>query len=160
MVGKASALPRLCLSKFVMKSERVKPTLQPSTMSTATPERPVEDDADDTASDEDFNPDAVLQDEDSSSSEDEAVPTASRVRKLKGKRQRDDDTIDVELDSGDEDTIQERRNNKRRKAGSDVDFSSNDEETERGFVRTRAQRKNEWVSCLPIQTSPTNCAFN
>lgn len=126
-----------------MKSESVKQTIQTLTMSTATPEQPVEDDVDDTASDEDFNPDATPQDKDSSSSEDEAVPTASRARKLKGKRQRDNDTIDAELDSGDEATIQERRHNKRRKGGSDIDFSSDDEAGEGGFVRTRAQRKNE-----------------
>jgi len=129
-------------------------------MSTPTPEQPVEDDVDDTASDEDFNRDAALQDEEESSSEDEAAPAASRARKPKGKRQRNDDTIDAELDSGDEATIQERRYNKRRKGGSDIDFSSDEEAGQGGFVRTRAQRKNEWVSCLLIQPSPTNCAFN
>ena len=111
-------------------------------MSTATAEQPVEDDVDDTASDEDFNPDAAPQDEDSSS-EDEAVPAASQARKLKGKRQRDDDTLDAELDSGDEATIQERQRNKRRKGSSDADFSSSDEADEGGFVKTRAQRRNE-----------------
>ena len=129
-------------------------------MSMPTPEQPLEDDVDDTASDEDFNPDAAPQDEESSSSEDEAAPAASQARKRKRKRQRDDDTIDAELDSGDEATIQERRYNKRRKGGSDVDFSSDDEAGQGGFVRTRAQRKNEWVSCLLIQPPPTNYAFN
>ena len=138
----------------------VNPTQQPSTMSTPTPEQPVEDDVDDTASDEDFNPDAAPQDEGESSSEDEAAPGTSQARKPKGKRQRDDDTIDAELDSGDEATIQERRYNKRRKGGSDVDFSSDDEACQGGFVRTRAQRRNEWVSCLFMQPSPTDCAFN
>jgi len=129
-------------------------------MSTATPEQPVEEDIDDAASDEDFNPDAAPQDEDSSSSEDEAAPTASQTRKLKGKRQRDDDTIDAELDSGDEATIQERQHNKRRKGNSDADLSSDDEAEEGGFVKTRAQRRNEWVSCLLVQTPPAKCVFN
>jgi hypothetical protein len=129
-------------------------------MLTATPEQPVEDDID-TASDEDFNPDAAPQDEDSSSSEDEAAPTTSQARRSKGKRSRNDyDAINTELDSGDEATIQERRQSKRRKGGSDADFSSDDDGGDGGFVRTRAQRRNEWVSCHLTQMPPTNRAFN
>lgn len=98
---------------------------------------------DDAASDEDFNPDEAPQDEESSSSEDEAQLPISESRKAKGKRKRGGDAIDAELDSGDEATIQERR--KKRKSGSDADFSSDDEGGEGGFVRTRAQRLQEYA---------------
>lgn len=103
------------------------------------------DELDDTASDEDFNPDDAAQDEESSSSEDETQPSANQSRKPKGKRKRDGDTIQAEFDSGDEATIQERRN-KKRKSGEDAEFLSDDEGGEGGFVRTRAQRHQEYVS--------------
>ena len=102
------------------------------------------DELDDAASDEDFNPDEALQDEDSSSSEDEPLPSAVKSRTPKRKRRRDNDVIDAEFDSGDEATIQERRN-KKRKSGVDADVSSDDEGGEGGFVRTRAQRLHEYV---------------
>lgn len=102
------------------------------------------DELDDAASDEDFNPDEAPQDEESSSSDDEPQLSANLSRKPKGKRKRDDDKIDAELDSGDEATIQERRIKKRRDV--DTEILSDDEAGEGGFVRTRAQRLQEYVS--------------
>ena len=101
------------------------------------------DELDDAASDEDFNPDEAPQDADSSSSEDEDLPSPVKSRTPKGKRRRDNDTVDAELDSGDEATIQERRN-KKRKSGVDGELSD-DDGGEGGFVRTRAQRLQEYV---------------
>jgi hypothetical protein len=103
------------------------------------------DELDDTASDEDFNPDDAPQDEESSTSEDEAQPSTNQWRKPKRKRKHGGDTIEAKLDSGDEATIQERRNKKRR-SSEDVEFLSDDEGGEGGFVRTRAQRHQEYVS--------------
>ncbi|KAF2396442.1 BCNT-domain-containing protein [Trichodelitschia bisporula] len=114
---------------------------------------PVEDDEIyDSASDGDFNPDLVLADAGSSSDDEDAAP---RVKKAARKRVRDDDTLpDAELDSGDEATIQERKK-KRRKAESDAaeaddEVLSDGEGGEGGFVKTRAQRRNEVQERRPL----------
>ncbi|KAI5274547.1 BCNT-domain-containing protein [Aureobasidium subglaciale] len=85
--------------------------------------------------DEDFNPEAVdaPQDEDLSSSEDEA-PQAKKAPKKRKKAQANAE----ELDSGDEATITELRQSKKRKADDDEDSGG-----EGGLIKTRAQRKLE-----------------
>jgi hypothetical protein len=108
-------------------------------MSTAQANTIEEDEAYNSASDEDFNPDNAPP-EIESSSDDEATP-ASRVRKQIRKRSRDDD-VPAELDPEDLITIQERQSKKQKKDDSEADFSD-DEGGEGGFVKTRAQRRNE-----------------
>jgi hypothetical protein len=103
-------------------------------------------DSSDRESDEDFNPEGAVEEEEeasqSSAAEDQpAVP----VRGRKGKKRRQADTEDVELDSGDEATIQERR--RKRKKGGDVDYiSEGDDGGEGGLVKTRAQRRTQFVT--------------
>jgi hypothetical protein len=95
------------------------------------------------ASDEDFNPDNAPPEIESSSDEEEAAPsTTGRLRKQRKKRSRDDDVLEAELDPEDLITIQERQSKRQKKAGLEADVSD-DEGGEGGFVRTRAQRRNE-----------------
>ncbi|KAH0293569.1 BCNT-domain-containing protein, partial [Aureobasidium sp. EXF-3399] len=87
--------------------------------------------------DEDFNPDAVdaPPDEDLSSDEDEA-PQPKKVSTKRKKTQADAE----ELDSGDEATITELRKAKKSKADDDEDSGG-----EGGLIKTRAQRRAEYV---------------
>jgi hypothetical protein len=91
--------------------------------------------------DEDFNPDAVEAppDDDLSSDEDEA-PQPKKVSKKRKKAQIDAE----ELDSGDEATITELRKAKKPKADDDEDSGG-----EGGLIKTRAQRRAEYV-CLSL----------
>ena len=92
----------------------------------------------DEEADEDFNPETAVQDENLSSSEDET--SAPNARSGTQKRKRSDAAlVDVELDSGDEVTIKQQR--KKRKKGA----LSEDDDAEGGFVKTRSQRRNEYV---------------
>jgi hypothetical protein len=103
-----------------------------------------DDEAYNSASDEDFNPDNAPPEIESSSDDEEAAPArGGRVRKQIRKRSRDDD-VPAELDPEDLITIQERQSKKQRKDDSEADFSD-DEGGEGGFVKTRAQRRNEYV---------------
>ena len=87
--------------------------------------------------DEDFNPDAVdaPPDEDLSSDDDEA-PQPKKVSRKRKKTQADAE----ELDSGDEATITELRKAKKSKADDDEDSGG-----EGGLIKTRAQRRAEYV---------------
>ncbi|KAF2485617.1 bucentaur or craniofacial development-domain-containing protein [Neohortaea acidophila] len=102
--------------------------------------------------DEDFNPEATREGEDaSSSSEDEddaataAASTAAKRTPKSKKRKTPADTVDAELDSGDEATIQEQRKKKRKKDAAQRDVEAGDSGGEGGFVRTRAQRLAETI---------------
>jgi hypothetical protein len=88
--------------------------------------------------DEDFNPDTVEAppDEDLSSDEDEAPQQQKKVSKKRKKAQTDAQ----ELDSGDEATITELRKTKKSKADDDEDSGG-----EGGLIKTRAQRRAEYV---------------
>ncbi|KIW04764.1 uncharacterized protein PV09_03955 [Verruconis gallopava] len=109
-----------------------------------------EDEQYNSASDEDFNPDAVSAVEDSSSDEDaaEGRTVANSSRRQGTKRSREKIEIGAELDSGDEATIRERKRRQRRKGkvdeteqSEDSTNVSSDDGGEGGFVRTRAQRR-------------------
>lgn len=98
-----------------------------------------QDDEYKSSEDEDFNPDAVEAppDDDLSSDEDEA-PQPKKVSKKRKKAQADAE----ELDSGDEATITELRKAKKSKADDDEDSGG-----EGGLIKTRAQRRAEYVKC-------------
>lgn len=113
-----------------------------------------DDDGDnDTASDEDFVPEAqAVEDDDddvSSSSADEAGGTVAKKQGSQRVRKH----VDIDLDSGDEATIQELKKKKRRRhknanpeeAQEDEDLISDEDGGEGGFVRTRAQRRTEKI---------------
>lgn len=96
------------------------------------------------SSDEDFNPAAAPVDE-SATSSDEDAPT--KPTKAKGKRKA---PVNDQLDSGDEVTIEavRKRKAKKRKGQKDDDddlILSGDEGGEGGLVKTRAQRRVEYV---------------
>jgi predicted small lipoprotein YifL len=90
--------------------------------------------------DEDFNPDTVEAppDEDLSSDEDDA-PQQKKVSKKRKKAQTDAQ----ELDSGDEATIIELRKAKKSKVDDDEDSGG-----EGGLIKTRAQRRAEYVKTV------------
>lgn len=96
-----------------------------------------QDDEYKSSEDEDFNPDEIEapQDEDLSSDEDEAPQPKKASRKRK-KAQQDAE----ELDSGDEATIKELRKAKKSKTDEDEDSAG-----EGGLIKTRAQRRAEYV---------------
>jgi hypothetical protein len=88
--------------------------------------------------DEDFNPEAVeAPPEEDLSSDDEDVPQQQKKVSKKRKKAQDDAE---ELDSGDEATITELRKAKRSKADDDEDSGG-----EGGLIKTRAQRRAEYV---------------
>jgi len=92
--------------------------------------------------DEDFNPEATGAGEEdvSSSSEDEDTEGAkSETRKTAQKRKQDDLG---ELDSGDEEVRVEQSKRKKKRAGKADDEDSGGEG---GLIKTRAQRKAEYV---------------
>jgi len=99
------------------------------------------------SSDEDFNPDSAPADDNPSSSDDEEAAPTGR----KGKRKA---PVDIELDSGDEVTIEAaRKKSKKRKKGSrdDADLLlSEDEAGEGGLIKTRAQRAVEKTERRPL----------
>jgi hypothetical protein len=94
----------------------------------------------DSKEDEDFNPEAApAADEDASASsdsdsEDDNAPPAKKT-KTKPIKRKVPDTIDEELDSGDEATIKERK--RKRRKGKDAEEDSGGEG---GLIKTRAQR--------------------
>jgi len=99
------------------------------------------------SSDEDFNPAAALADESSSSSGEEDGPSNPTQQKQKRKRKAPSSD---ELDSGDEVTIEAVRKHraKSRKGGKgrdDVDLLLDDEGGDGGLIKTRAQRRFEYV---------------
>jgi len=101
----------------------------------------VEDEAYNSASDDDFAPDAIPADDDAASfsfdEEDQATnPAASKIRKSKASQKRTDGDLDFD-NSGDEATIQKGRR-KKRKAEDDLDDGGDG-----GLVKTRAQRRAE-----------------
>ncbi|KAF2206509.1 hypothetical protein CERZMDRAFT_89257 [Cercospora zeae-maydis SCOH1-5] len=92
--------------------------------------------------DEDFNPEQAKADHDnsesSSSDDDEGTPKRTK-QKPSTKKRKSDAVQDVDLDSGDEATIRERKGKRRKKAAA----AAQDEEDsggEGGFIRTRRQR--------------------
>lgn len=93
--------------------------------------------------DEDFNPDAADAEAEQSSSSDEGPeekePTKRGKKSKKRKPEHDAEGLNVELDSGDEATIQERKRKKRKKQD-DTPAQDEDSGGEGGFIRTRAQR--------------------
>ncbi|KAK8157718.1 bucentaur or craniofacial development-domain-containing protein [Phyllosticta citrichinensis] len=107
------------------------------------------------ASDEEFNPDAVVAAEESSSSDtDDEFNTRATNRKTKTKRKRDA-PIDDELDSGDEATItaarKKRRTGKKDVSGGDEDLHLSDADGgEGGLIKTRAQRRTEQKERRPL----------
>lgn len=115
----------------------------------------IEDDQQyDEAADEDFDPDDGAADEEASSSEEEQPEQKPDAPKKSG-RKRKSEAIDGELDSGDEATINERKNKKRRRKGElksktgAVTHGDDDNEAdsggEGGLIKTRAQRLAEKV---------------
>jgi hypothetical protein len=89
--------------------------------------------------DEDFNPDAVEAPPDEDlSSDDEDAPQQQQKRTSKKRKKAQTDA--EELDSGDEATITELRKAKKSKADEDEDSSG-----EGGLIKTRAQRRAEYV---------------
>lgn len=104
------------------------------------PDPEVEDEDYDSNEDEDFNPEAApAADDDVSASsesdeEGEKAPAAKRTKAKQAKRKATD-TLDEELDSGDEATIKERK--RKRRKGKDADEDSGGEG---GLIKTRAQR--------------------
>jgi hypothetical protein len=90
----------------------------------------------DEEADDDFNPEAVAQDENLSDEDEPELIQPARTTKQNRKRVSAND-IDVELDSGDEATIKERQKRLRKEDVSD------DEGGEGGFVKTRSQRRHE-----------------
>jgi len=98
----------------------------------------------DSNEDEDFNPEAApAADEDVSASSDSDeegdnnAPAAKKKSKPKPAKRKVPDTIDEELDSGDEATIKERK--RKRRKGKDVAVEE-DSGGEGGLIKTRAQR--------------------
>jgi hypothetical protein len=137
--------------------------MPPPSKEAAKSDRDSESDGD-TSSDEDFNPDvdaaSEAEAESVSSSEDEPAEAEHPGHGKKGgisrKRKRNQNTRKgkpgdppIELDSGDEVTIQERKR-RRRKARPDVDFSDAEDDGQGGFVRTRAQRRVEQRDRRPL----------
>ena len=112
------------------------------------------------SSDEDFNP-TVLAAEASSSSEDEGTTEADGSNAASRKRKRKAPSP-AELDSGDEMTIEavRKRRSKKKKGvadGGDDDLilSDDDEGGEGGLIKTRAQRRVEYV--VSIWSVVTRC---
>jgi hypothetical protein len=102
------------------------------------------------SSDEDFNPTNVPADESASSSSEDDAPAKPVKGKAKRKRKA---SVDEGLDSGDEVTIEAVRNRKaKRQKGEQSDdddlLLSDDEGGEGGLIKTRAQRRVEYVSWL------------
>jgi hypothetical protein len=119
-------------------------------MSTSNANAIDDDEAYNSASDEDFNPDNAPPEIESSSEDDEVAPArGGRVKKQIRKRSRDDD-VPAELDPEDLITIQERQSKKQKKDGSEADFSD-DEGGEGGFIKTRAQRRIEYAMAQPTE---------
>jgi len=85
--------------------------------------------------DEDFNPEANAAEDAAASSEDDAsTPVPAKKSK---KRQAN---AGVDLDSGDEATIQERERKQKRKKKDSADENADESAGEGGLIRTRAQR--------------------
>ena len=105
------------------------------------------------SSDDDFDPVAAPADDSASSSEDEDAATKPTKAKGKGKRKRKAPADDA-LDSGDEVTIDQVRKHKakKRKGQKDDDdddlILSDDEGGEGGLIKTRAQRRVEYVLAI------------
>jgi len=95
----------------------------------------------DSNEDEDFNPEnAPAADDDVSASsgsedEDDNAPTAAKKTKAKAGKRKAPETIDEELDSGDEATIKERKRKRRKGKEGEEDSGG-----EGGLIKTRAQR--------------------
>ena len=132
------------------------PQLHPSVhvveIHTMAPIDPVDDLSDAEAnyhesSDEDFNPIAVVADEPSSSSDEDDAPAKPTKGRAKRKAVPDD-----ALDSGDEVTIEvarKRRAKRRRGAKADEDeLLLSDDDGDGGLIKTRAQRRFEYVFLL------------
>lgn len=104
-----------------------------------------QDDEYKSSEDEDFNPDEIdaPQDEELSSDEDEA-PQPKKASRKRNKAQQDAE----ELDSGDEATITELRKAKKSKTDEDEDSAG-----EGGLIKTRAQRRAEYVGWSPRCTA-------
>jgi len=95
------------------------------------------------SSDEDFNPAAAPADESSASSDEENAP----AKPAKGRKKRKA-ALDDALDSGDEVTIEaarKRRAKKRKGAKDDEDDLLLSDDGEGGLIKTRAQRRVEYV---------------
>lgn len=134
----------------------------------------------DSEEDEDFqlDEDDAGEDDDALSSsegeDDEAAAQEqrpSKKRKLGGSSsKKDDDGEIMELDSGDEATIQKARQRKKMKGAKggdddedDIDFDDDDEGGEGGFVKTRAMRMRMCVcfpSCIPAHEVCSNTSFS
>lgn len=113
----------------------------------ATTLHPVDDDEYNSASDDDFAPDAVAPDDNDSSAssdgDDDVDPaSAKKSRRSAKKRANGDEALDF-ANSGDEATISKARK-KRKKADDD------DEGGEGGLVKTRAQRRAELQEKRPL----------
>lgn len=96
--------------------------------------------------DEDFDPEAAARDIDDnvSSSEDDAE--LRTVSKAVSKRSKKRVTFDDELGSGDEETIQQlNRTRRSKRANSDDDDNDDEAGGPGGEIKTRAQRRAEYV---------------
>lgn len=106
---------------------------------------PEEEEQYDSEEDEDFSPTAVeAQDDDvsASSGDDEAMSGAqSKIRKGTKRRKQGQVDLSEDLDSGDEATIRELKTKKKQKTQKDEDSGG-----EGGLIKTRAQRKAEYVT--------------
>jgi hypothetical protein len=104
------------------------------------------DDLDDSSSDEDFNPEVQPNEDEesiSSSEGEQAQPITGRAKKGGKRKRANGDGPGVELDSGDEATIQEKT--RKRRKGEDAEYLSDDDDGggEAGFIKTRSQRQKE-----------------
>lgn len=122
------------------------------------PEVPENDEDYHSSSDEDFNPDDAPAEEELSSSEDEVAPPPAKGAQRGRKRKQLEEEEDA-FDSGDEETIRERKRAKRRKRKGEVPKGdedegvmvfSDDEGGEGGLIRTRAQRMREYVGSRTV----------
>ena len=133
-----------------------------------TENNPLELDPDDHVSseDEDFNPNApttaALDDSAASSSESDSDAEASISTPKKSKKpirtkKTETTTLDLDENSGDEAIIQRGKRRKTKAAGDDdIDFADDDEGSEGGLIKTRAQRAREYVR--PITRVVWRCA--
>jgi hypothetical protein len=113
----------------------------------------------DSSEDDDFNPGAIPPASDaeglSSDSDSDFGHNEVTTKKPKGKKrkQANGGDLDLELASGDEATIRKgkrRRQKKAKGAATDSDEASDDQGGEGGLIKTRAQRAREYALSIPV----------
>lgn len=104
-------------------------------------DEPSEDEDYNENEDDDFNSETAAANDDdlSSSSEDDTAALTAKPKKG-NKRKQPEDQLDVDLDSGDEATIKERKRKKRKGKSTNAPPDEEDSGGEGGLIRTRRQR--------------------